>query len=62
MMLLEFIGIIGAAVAVLAVVGMVAAGASVVLLSLAGFLKELLSTSRSNRESRSDEAVMKQVA
>lgn len=42
MMLLEFIGIIGAAVVAVAIIGMVIAGASVVFLSAFGFVKELM--------------------
>lgn len=41
MMVLEFIGIIGAAIVAIVTIGMVAAGASVVFLSLAGLIKGL---------------------
>lgn len=46
MMLLEFIGIIGAAIVAIVTIGMVTAGASVVLLSLAGLIKGMIATSR----------------
>lgn len=45
-MLLEFIGIIGAAIVAIVTIGMVTAGASVVLLSLAGLIKGIIATSK----------------
>lgn len=58
MMLLEFIGIIGAAVVAVAIIGMVIAGASVVFLSAFGFVKELMIRTAKNHAGGGEAAVM----